>query len=328
MKIITGYEALPQDINCAVAIGKFDGIHIGHQKLLSEIFEQRGRQLISCVFTFDPPPEVLFGKSDGKELMTREEKRSLFEQMGVEILVEFPLNRESAGMEAEAFVREILCDRLHCKYLAAGKDVSFGRGGLGNEELLRRLAPEYGFEVKTIDKVSLHGREVSSTYIRQLVKEGRMEECAEYLGRPYSLTGRIVHGNHMGTGMGFPTANIQVPEHKLMPPKGVYFTQITETGCVHIDKTEVSESTPVEKTEAVHTVGISNVGVKPTISQGNPVGVETCLFDFAGDLYDKELEVSFCHYHRPEMQFENIENLKQQIGDDIAACRKYWSIQM
>lgn len=327
MKIITGCEALPQGINCAVAIGKFDGIHIGHQKLLSEIFEQKRRQLISCVFTFDPPPEVLFGKSDGKELMTREEKRSLFEQMGVEILVEFPLTRESAGMEADAFVREVLCDRLRCKYLAAGKDVSFGRGGLGNEELLRRLAPECGFEVKTIDKVSLHGQEVSSTYIRQLVKEGRMEECAEYLGRPYSLIGRIVHGNHMGTGMGFPTANIQVPEHKLMPPKGVYFTKIKETGsrCIHkVEESTVSD----EKAGRVQAVGISNVGVKPTISPDNPEGVETCLFDFAGNLYDKKLEVAFCHYHRPELQFEHIEHLKEQIGHDIAACRKFWSIQM
>ncbi len=319
MQIITGMEALPEHMECAVAIGKFDGIHIGHQKLLSDILEQKGRQLIPCVFTFDPPPEVLFGKSDGKELTTRDEKRKIFGDMGVELLVEFPLTLETAGTEAEVFVREILCNRLHCRYLAAGKDVSFGRGGLGNEALLRKLAPECGFELKTIDKVSILGQEVSSTYIRQLVKEGRMEECTQYLGRPYSFTGEIVHGNHIGTAMGFPTANMPVPSNKLMPPRGVYFTKIYEVAGEDL-RTQPESGAGYLGRDNFPARGISNVGIKPTISSDNPEGVETCLFDFTGDLYGQRLEVFFEHFHRPEQRFDCVKDLKEQVAKDMHTC--------
>lgn len=305
MRIITGCEELSQKEKCAVALGKFDGIHRGHQELLSRILEQKGEGLLSCVFTFDPPPEVLFGWSEGKELTTREEKRKIFKDMGVDLLVEFPMTKESAAIPPEDFVRELLCKRLHCKYLAAGKDLSFGRGGKGNEELLREMAAECGFQVETIDKVCINDQEVSSTYIRSLVKGGRMEECEQYLGRPYSILGKVVHGNQIGTTIGVPTANLQVPGDKLMPPNGVYFSQV-----LLADKS---------------ICGISNIGVKPTIPGENPLGVETSLFDFHEDLYGRELEITFLHFQRPEQRFADVAALKGQIQQDIVGCKDFFS---
>ncbi len=329
MKIITGSEILSEQEKCAIALGKFDGIHMGHQKLLSLVLEQKAKGLIPCVLTFDPPPEVLFGWSDGKELTTKEEKRRIFQEMGVEILVEFSMTRETAAMPAEEFVTEVLVRRLHCNYLAAGKDVSFGQGGKGNEALLRSLASRYHFQLETIDKVCIDGQEVSSTYIRALVKDGRMEECARYLGRPYSIQGKIIHGKAMGTSMGIPTANLPVPEDKLMPPRGVYFAQVRSlreaeaVGCGLEQTGDSSQEMQCDNREHILAHGISNIGVKPTIPGENPLGVETMLFDFQGDLYGRMLEVNLWHFHRTEQRFEDVEALKAQIQQDIVVCKQY-----
>ena len=317
MRIITGFEELSSTEKCAVAIGKFDGIHMGHRKLLDRVFAQKEKGLISCVFTFDPAPEVFFGLSDGRELTTREEKRRIFAHLGVEVLVEFPLTVESAGMLPEEFVREILCQRLHCGYVAAGSDLSFGRGGKGDERLLRAMALELGFEVETIDKVCLDGQEVSSSYIRSLVKEGRMEQCRRFLGRPYSICGQVIHGNGLGNTMGVPTANLPVPGDKLMPPNGVYFSEVRILGSRQQELSgDQSQETVIQ--------AISNIGVKPTIPGENPLGVETTLLDYEGDLYDRELEITFLHYQKPERCFDHIEALKEQITKDIKACKEFY----
>ena len=169
MKIISNTTEFQLEQNSAVAIGKFDGVHIGHRKLLEEILERKKQGLLACVFTFDPPPEVLFGISDGKVLSSLEEKRSLFDKMGVDVLVEFPMNRENAGMAPEAFVTEVLLGRLNMQFIAAGADLSFGKYGAGNVALLEKMAAQHKFEMKVIDKVFLNGVEVSSSYIRTLV---------------------------------------------------------------------------------------------------------------------------------------------------------------
>lgn len=321
MRIITGFEELSSQEKCAVAIGKFDGIHIGHRKLLERIFAQKEKGLISCVFTFDPAPEVFFGLSDGRELTTREEKRRIFEQLGVELLVEFPMTAETAGTLPGDFVREILCKCLHCRYVVAGTDLSFGRGGKGDEQLLRAMAPELGYEVETIDKVCLEGQEVSSSYIRSLVKEGRMEECERFLGRPYSICGQVIHGNGLGNTMGIPTANLAVGADKLMPPNGVYFSEVRISG------SRQQEQAGDRSTETAMRA-ISNIGVKPTIPGENPLGVETTLFDYNGDLYERNLEISFLHYHRPERQFVHVEALKEQISKDIRDCGDFYVRKM
>ena len=160
----------------AVAIGKFDGVHVGHRRLLQEILAKKEEGLAACVMTFDPSPSIFFGFSDGRELTTKVEKRRIFEQMGIDILVEFPMTKETAGIEPADFVKEILVKRMHAAWIAAGKDLSFGDRGRGNETLLRQLAHEYGYGVTTIEKISLTDKEVSSSYIREQIEKGELKD--------------------------------------------------------------------------------------------------------------------------------------------------------
>ena len=277
----------------AVAIGKFDGIHIGHRRLLEEILCRRGA-LAACVFTFDPAPARLFGCPDAKELSTREEKRLLFGRMGVDILVEFPMNRETAALDAEIFAREVLAGQMQARFLAAGTDLSFGAKGAGNAALLRRLGPELGFEVKTIDKICMDGEEVSSTLVRREVEAGD-----RLLGMPYLIAGEVVRGKQIGRTLGFPTVNVLPGKDKLLPPNGVYFSQVRCGDKLYR--------------------AISNVGYKPTVTDARVMGVESYLYDFAGDLYGKHIEIYLHGFKRPERRFESVEALGRQLQKDIAA---------
>ena len=183
MRIIHDCSEFHIERRTAVAIGKFDGIHIGHQKLLARILEKKQEGFMACVFTFDPPPDVLFGKRTQKELTTREEKRILFEKMGVDILIEFPLDKETAATLPEDFVKGILVEQMNTGFIAAGTDLSFGKNGVGNSELLIKMQAECGFEVEIIDKVCKDGREISSTYVREAVADGNMELAEEFIKR-------------------------------------------------------------------------------------------------------------------------------------------------
>ncbi len=288
----------------AVALGKFDGIHMGHRSLLSKLQQREG--LSSCVFTFDPPPAVLFGISDGRELSTREEKRRLFERMGVDILIEFPLNRQTASVSPEEFVREFLYGRMRARYIAAGEDISFGRDGAGNAALLRAMGEELSIETEIIDKVCIDGAQVSSTRIRGCVEAGDMEAAARLLGMPYPVSGTVVLGNRIGRTIGFPTVNLYPPESKLLPPRGVYYSR------VYCDK--------------VWYPAISNIGCKPTVQTVGRIGLESYLYDFDRDVYGHEIEVELLAFRRPEQRFADIEALKRQLQEDIAAGAGYHGV--
>lgn len=282
----------------AVAIGKFDGIHVGHRRLLDEILEQKQKGLAACVFTFDPTPAVLFGLSDGKELTTREEKRRLFERMGVDILIEFPLTTETAGIAPEDFVTEILVGRMNTAFVAAGKDLSFGKRGAGNAELLAEMGQKLGFFVKIIDKILVKNIEASSTYIRGLVEKGELQTVETFLGMPYTIMGKVAHGNRIGRQMGFPTVNLLPEADKLLPPNGVYYSRVCWRGKNYR--------------------AISNVGYKPTVTEEKLLGVESYIYDFANEIYGEEIEVSLLEFKRPEQQFASLEELQEQLQKDIA----------
>lgn len=299
MEIIADSLDFQLNRETAVAIGKFDGVHVGHRRLLEEILAKKQEGLEACVFTFDISPAVLFGKSDGKVLTTREEKRRIFKELGVDILVEFPMTLESAAIPAEDFARRYLSEALCASFIAAGDDLSFGQYGKGNAMMLRRLSGELGFEVKTISKVCIDGQEVSSTYIRSLVEQGEMEKVALYLGESFCVAGTIVHGRHMGHSLGFPTLNLIPAKDKILPPFGVY-------------KSLVRDGEKLYR-------GISNVGKKPTVGEEEQTGVETFLYDFDGDLYGREVIVHLHHFMRPEMKFESLDALKAQISSDVQA---------
>ena len=303
MNIITGTLDFELHTEVAVAMGKFDGLHVGHRRLIEEILAKKEQGLSACVLTFDPSPAVFFGFSDGKELTTKEEKRELFAAMGVDVLVEFPMNQETAAMSGEEFIREVLVKRMHTTWIAAGKDVSFGDRGAGNEALLRKLAKELGYGVTTIDKLKVEDREVSSSYVRSLVENGDVERASKFMGMPYTIMGTVEHGKKLGRKLGMPTVNLIPPASKLLPPNGVYFSKVSVQGKEYN--------------------GISNIGCKPTVSEEKVIGIESFLYDFDRDIYGENIEVQLLGFKRPEMHFESVEHLKVQMEADIEEGRKF-----
>lgn len=303
MKIIQGSLEFELNSDAAVAIGKFDGMHLGHRKLLEAVLEKKKQGLLACVLTFDPSPAVFFGFSDGYELNTKEEKRALFEKLGVDVLVEFPMRVETAKMSPKDFVEDILVKRMHTKWMIAGTDVSFGDKGAGDAKLLEQLSTIYDYDLVTIDKVQYEGEDISSTRIRKCLEKGQIDYVTRLLGAPYSISGTVIHGKALGRKMGMPTVNILPAENKLMPPCGVYFSQVHMDGKVY--------------------PAISNIGYKPTVNKERVLGVETYLYDFDEDIYEKEISVSLLSYKRPEKQFATIDDLKRQMEEDIRAGKEF-----
>ena len=301
MKIITRLDELNIEDKTALAMGKFDGIHLGHKKLLNMILDQRQDGLKATVFTFEPSPEEFFVGHTVRQLFTREEKRRAFEKMGVDILVEFPLTADTAATPPEDFVRTILSEDLNAGYIAAGTDVSFGDKGRGDQYLLRNMSKELGFELHLIDKVMLDGQKVSSTRVRNVIADGDMPMAKRLLGDDYSVSGIVEHGAHLGTTIGVPTVNVLPPDNKLLPPFGVY------------------KSTVVIGDRSF--AGMTNIGRKPTVSDSGRVGVETYIYDFNEDVYGKLIEVRLLKFMRPEMKFDGVEQLKAQIHTDIEEAR-------
>lgn len=302
MRIIENTTEFYLEQKCAIAIGKFDGIHLGHRKLLDGILKQKTKGMLTTVFTFDTSAAAFFC-GESKELMTREEKREAFAKMGIDVLIEFPLNRQTAAIEPETFVETFLVKQMKATYICAGQDISFGNKGAGDYALLDRLSRVFGYAVEIIDKVAYKEEEISSTRVRNAVREGRMEETAQMLGNPYFISGTVEHGRKLGRTLGMPTANILTPEEKLLPPNGVYFSRV--------------------KLDGVSYPGISNVGCKPTVSDKAVMGIETYLYDFTGDIYGRDITVELLKFKRPEMKFGSIEELKKQMQSDIDEGRQF-----
>lgn len=287
----------------AVAIGKFDGIHKGHIQLLSHILKQKKQGMQAVVFTFYPSASVYFGQGSSAELTTRYEKRKLFERLGIDILIEFPLNKETAATDPEIFVREILACQMHAGYIAAGEDLSFGYKGRGNKELLIRLADSLGYQVEIIDKIFYKGREISSTLVREAVEKGDMPLAFCLLGRYYSFEGKVQEGNRLGRRLGMPTLNLYPVTEKLLPPKGVYYSRVLYENCIY--------------------PGITNIGYKPTVNAVKEISVETYLYDFDRDMYGKQIVTELLQFKRPEQKFEDVQALKKQMERDIAEGRQF-----
>ena len=282
----------------AVTIGKFDGVHMGHKKLIESCMKQREKGLKVCVFTFAPSPEKFFGAEE-RCLTTVAEKRRIFDELGVDYLVEYPFDKETADTEPEDFIKDILCGKIHAKYVAAGSDLSYGIRGEGDSKLLLDLRKKYDYEADIIDNVRINDEIVSSTAIREAIRKSDMEKATAFLGAPYQMTGVIVHGNRIGRTIGMPTIN-QIPDdEKLLPPFGVYYSEAEIEGKIF--------------------KGITNIGVKPTVSDEKKVTVETFLYNFNQDVYGNRAAVRLHGFLRPEMKFNSIEELKAQMKRDIEA---------
>ena len=324
MQIISGDAQFHIDDKTAVAIGKFDGVHMGHQKLLKHILDKKDQGMKATIFTFDPPPAVFFsqlsqnsipnskeiataekkGKTILTQLLTREEKRRKFENLGVDILVEFPMNLETAHTAPEDFVRRILHEQMNVAYVAAGDDLSYGYKGRGNFALLNELAPELGYRTHAIKKLQMFGRNVSSSFIKEEILKAEMERAAELLGEHYYVGGFVEHGKKLGRTIGFPTVNLLPPSEKCLPPNGVYFSEVKIDGQTYN--------------------GMTNIGLRPTVSDNGQISVETYIYDFDEDLYGKYLEISLLTFHRKEQRFSGVEALKAQLDQDLEAGRNFF----
>lgn len=280
----------------AIALGKFDGIHLGHQMLIEKLLKEKRKGRKTLVFTFGQlPNDVLTGRIH-KTIYTAQEKAYYFARLGIDILLEYPFTKEFAACPPEVFVEECLVKQLGVRSVYVGEDFHFGRGRSGNVGLLRLLGAERHFEVNAVVKKTLHGKVVSSTVIRDML-ESHFHVANEMLGNPYFVYGEVVHGNHLGHTIGYPTINQRIPEEKMVPAFGVYASRVLLDGVYH--------------------TAISNLGQKPTVEGKHQVGLETHILDYQGNLYGKWLQTELLFFIRPEEKFTNMEELQKQISNDI-----------
>jgi len=286
----------------AVTLGKFDGLHRGHKCLIGHVTAKKKDGLKAVVFTFDTPPQTFVKDKEQQVLTTNEEKVSVFEELGVDYVIEYPFTKEMMRMEPEEFLKKIV-HQLNIKYIAVGKDFHFGYQRKGNYEKILACSETFGYEVDVLDKKQYENRDISSTYVREEIAEGNIEKANMLLGHEFFVQGVVAHGNEIGRTLSMPTVNIIPLSCKILPPFGVYISQITIDDKVY--------------------QGITNVGRKPTIEGINPIGVETHIFDFNEDVYGKVIKVSFLTFLRGEKKFDSVEQLKKQIEKDMQTARNF-----
>ena len=287
-----------------IALGFFDGVHIGHGALLRRCAE-RARELgaAPAAFTFDrAPKEFVTGVSVPLLTGVAERRLLIREQYGIDRTIVAPFDNAMMTMPWQSFL-ELLASRYGAAHLVAGHDYRFGYKNEGTPERLRQWCAEHGLGCDIIPKVTLRGVTVSSTHIRELVERGDMGEAAAFLGHSFVMAGTVTHGKHLGTEALFPTVNLTPEPWRVLPRFGVYAVQV------------VLE-------DGVRCPGVTNVGIRPTIVDDNRVTVETNLLDFDGDLYGKELRLEFRRYLRPEQKFDTMAELHDQIARDIAEAKK------
>ena len=281
-----------------LAIGNFDGLHRGHLKIIERI--RRGaseRAGTSVVLTFDPhPPRVLRPDKAPPLLMTGDQKRAALERAGVQGLAIVRFTEELSQWEPEVFVRRVLVDWLRVAEVWVGADFLFGRNRSGNFTLLRALGQQFGFRVEKIDPIRYKDFVVSSTRIRRLVSEGRVEEAGALLGRHFAIEGTIVQGARRGRELGFPTANLAT-ENELLPPSGVYAT--------------------FSSVDGIARPSVTNIGIRPTFDGPPVTTVETHVLGFSGDLYGQRQELAFVQRLRDERRFPDVDALREQIAADV-----------
>lgn len=280
----------------AVTLGKFDGLHRGHKLLLNQVLRKKEEGYRAAIFTFDMPPKNVLRGVQGQMILTNEERTALLKKYKVDILFECPFTKEIAGMEPEAFVAEILLNRMNAGYIVVGTDFRFGHERAGDIYLLDRLSRKYHFKLMVLAKEQYDGRDISSTYVREVLRKGNLELATYLLGYPYFVTGEVVQGKKLGRQLGIPTINQLPKENKLLPPNGVYASRVWIDG-------EVYDS-------------MTNIGVRPTVEETEIRNVETHMFDFDRDVYGKNVKVELLCLERPEQKFESIEALKVQLHRD------------
>ena len=291
----------------ALTIGNFDGVHLGHQAMLARLrAAASARGLSACVMTFEPHPREFFAPDQAPvRLTTLREKLELLAQYGVDRVQVCRFNFALAQVTAQEFIERILVRGMGVRWLQVGDDFRFGARRAGDLAMLKAFAPGYGYEVEAMPTVLLDGERVSSTAVRDALMAGDAVRAARLLGRPYSIRGRVVHGDRLGHKIGFPTANVQM-KHNRPPLSGIFAVEFHRAGGERLR-------------------GVASLGVRPTVkAQGAPPVLEVYLFDFGAEIYGEQVRVDFLHKFRDEAKYVDIETLQQQIARDVANAREFF----
>ncbi len=298
MKIIINKDMKISD-NTAVALGNFDGIHIGHKALIKSTID-KGKQkgLIPSVFTFNDHTSKLLNKNLTGFLLSKSRKEEILKQIGVKLLYKIDFNEIIRHLCPEDFVKEILVNKINAKLVVVGFNYRFGYKGMGNAETLKKLGKKYNFDVDVIEPVVIDGDVVSSSLIRQLITKGHIEKANKMLGRNFTVEGSVIQGKSIGKTLGFPTANLELDCNYVIPKFGVYKTSTYYMGIKHRS--------------------ITNVGYNPTFKSNN-VNIETHILNYEGDLYNKQIKIFFENFIREEMKFKDKDSLVYQIKKDISS---------
>ncbi|OGT79389.1 MAG: riboflavin biosynthesis protein RibF [Gammaproteobacteria bacterium RIFCSPLOWO2_02_FULL_61_13] len=303
MRFFRHVTAVPESLRpSAVAIGNFDGVHRGHQAVIRQLVEQAGRRRITpLVMVFEPQPQEYFRPLQvPSRLTTLREKVETLRHCGVNNMLCLRFDQELAQTEPEEFVQNILARVLGARLIIVGDDFRFGHNRRGDFKLLRSMGSSLGFETEAMETVSLHGQRISSSRIRGLLAAGEVDAAGDLLGRPYSITGRVIHGCQRGRQLGFPTANIDV--HDRQPPvRGIHAVQVDGLGARLVD-------------------GVASIGTRPVFS-GKRLLLEVFLFDWNADIYGSRISVQFRQFLRPEMNFNSVDDLCTQMARDVEQAR-------
>ena len=290
-----------------IALGFFDGVHLGHAALLRRTVEEAAaRGVTPAVFTFDRVPKEVITGIPCPLINSPDDRKDLLRRLyGIAEVIMVPFDDEMRTTAWDDFVTEILIKRYRAVHLVAGHDHHFGHKNQGSPELLQEKCAQLGLGCDIIPKVEVSGITVSSTYIRRLVELGQISRANRFLGHPHTLTGTVRHGRGIGSSRLFPTANLIIPPHVLVPSHGVYATRVT------LDDGRTYSA-------------VTNVGTRPTLNNGTDITVEACLLDFEGDLYGKTMRVEFYEHLRDEVRFDSMEALKAQIAADVESTKVYF----
>jgi riboflavin kinase/FMN adenylyltransferase len=303
MRILRGLPSFPPELRpSVVALGAFDGIHLAHARILATAVERaRALGIAAVVCTFDPNPViVLHPERASAPIAPLEENLARMAEQGLDAALVIPFTPEFSRIEAEDFVADVLEKTLAAREVVIGFNHTFGRGARGTAALLSAWGPRHGFVANVLPPMQVQGQTVSSSAIREALREGDVELARAFLGRPYSISGTVLRGAGRGRSLGFPTANLRPDRPPLLAP-GVYAARAGWDG--------------------VRRQAVVNVGYRPTFGE-QEYWVEAYVFDFAGDLYDRVLTLEFLHRIRPEMKFPGVEALKKQIAADMDAARR------
>lgn len=322
MKILTTLEDVKNHLpkGCVATIGNFDGVHLGHQKLIGETVAQaKSRNLPSVALTFNPHPEHFFSPASTMHLlMTPQAKCEAIASLGIDYIVVLPFNKELAALTPENFVQRVLHDSLAIHHLVIGYDYAFGKGRAGNAAVLGVLGQQYGFTVEQLKPVTAYDKIISSTSIRNAIVADQLEEANGMLGRPFFIDSTVIHGKKRGsTQLGFPTANLALPSETIFPHAGIYAVKAYL-------QTQDHTSAPFPTTPTANVLnGVANIGMNPTFGDV-PLSIEVHLLDFRGDIYHTGIRVWFLRFLREEKKFSSIPALIQQINNDIETAQHYF----